>query len=339
IRDSDDEDEEEDLDDAYEMGDETQGVVHGLLQSSAHLQTDSGVGTHDDIQGSGSVDEPDPTFPNHHQEGSVSYENNNSFSNNNADSKHTQVNHQSNTHPHPRSISEEVSAQLTNDLYHQTQHHSPLTLSPRLLDSQSQIGFMWREYTPSLPDDGPEQEQEQEQEQKHDHDHDHGNNSSPIQTTTPTLSLEEEEEEEEEEGQLRTSQVSTLDPTQPSPSPRGPQSQTPTQNQQFPSSQLHPPSSLHQSSPPPFLPSLSSPSPSPSRSRSRLRAVPHESNLDLDLGSVDVGEGRVFEREFDEYDGKVLTVSQLLPESMLNENESLDMPPLFSSQQSLEEEG
>jgi ribosomal protein S27E len=50
---------------------------------------------------------------------------------------------------------EEVSAQLTNDLYHQTQHNTLLTLSPRLLDSQSQFGFVWRDYTHSLPEVSP----------------------------------------------------------------------------------------------------------------------------------------------------------------------------------------
>jgi len=306
IRDSDDEDEEEEVEEDYEMGNETQGVVHGLLQSSEHLQTDSDLDNCVASRGAGSIDEPDTTLRQHHEEEDSPFHDKKSLPDgDDVDKRYTQAQHQtsnhtlrteshSNTHPALRSESEEVSAQLTNDLYHQTQHNTLLTLSPRLLDSQSQFGFVWRDYTHSLPEVSPEQE----------HEHD----SSPIRNTTPNLPLEED---------LRTSQVSTIDGnTQP------PQSQTSTPQQQFFSSQLHPPESLHQSSPPPFPPL-----PSPSR----FRAGAH----DLDLGDVDVGEGRGFDG-YDGYDGKVLTVSQLLPESMLNESESLGMVPFLDSQESLE---
>lgn len=310
IRDSDAEDDDDEIEEDYGLGNETQAVVQGLISSSEHLQTHSSSSKSDD-QNAKSTDQPDPT-PGDHDE----IERPNSLSS--GDEEYitpTTSPHRPNTNPPPassqqnihrtfRSESEEVSAQLARDLQHHTQqHHTPmLARSPHLFDSESQFGFVCREYTPALPDNTPDHEDEHERRPD-------GGNFHTYTNTTSNIAATEE---------LRTSQASTIDGDAHS-SPLKPLNQ----ERQFqpPSSQSSPPSLRQSSLPPPTV--------APARFNALPQLAPPSLTSDSTIENVTPAD---LSGEIGEWDGKVLTVSQLLPDSMLVEDECLGGPPAFSSQ-------
>ena len=138
-------------------------------------------------------------------------------------------------HLFPRTISEEASNQLTNDLIRLTQPYP-------IIETESQFQSAWRDYSPPRNYDDEERNQEEQEEQDLPH----------IPSDTPSADLPP---------QVRPSQATTVDVTQSSPHiirTRSSPLNLRTQPWQL-RSQIHPPSQLHLSSSPPATVFSSSP--------------------------------------------------------------------------------
>ncbi|MCJ1256257.1 hypothetical protein MMC24_004078 [Lignoscripta atroalba] len=221
-----------------------------------------------------------------------------------------------------RSESEEVSAQLTNDLHRLTQlQHQPQSL----LETESQFENAWRDYSPPTLsiDDGDGQDKP-----SRNYAHDFNTSTSP---TLPPLPIP-------------SSQATTVDITQPSP-----RTQTHPRDTQ-PSS-----SSLHANLPPLLSSSSSSKNKQKNKQKSKktktktrrphtppppfplppISFLPSSSPL-LDTAAITRGaQGRY---SFAAWDGKPLTESQLLPDSLMNDS-LVGPPPLTQLTQLTQEEG
>ncbi len=300
VRDSDDEEEEEeDADNGHNMG-------NGSFKISEPTQSISDPNHMAEMEPITSTKTSSPSLQNHHED---------TLGASRADTQPTKSFTSPTTH-----LSPSPSAQLTNDLHLNLSHHTQAVQSPtpRLLDSISKSGFL-RDYTPSPSPPAP----------------------APASPSLPHLSLilgcgpptatahnhpHEDGNEQEKAYEERTSQISTQSPcktpTRQDPLPYPPPSQLQSSPQV--NSDIQPPSSLHQSSPPippsPSHSSPSSPSPSPSRQRGRRTTLTPKSDVRANDSP------RHFQRE-NTWDGNVLSVSQLLPASLLDESNSYAGPP------------
>jgi len=171
IRDSDDEDEDEEGEEVsslHSIRDTTQPIEHDPSLSAHSLQLTSNQPSPHKGAPTSITDKP---FQSPHTEPSVTSQNPSSYNcelgpKTKDDNPLTNGNTPSPIHPlyPPLSSAEAAAAQLSSDLYRQiqTRLHSqqeeytecldhPPTPTSRLLDSQSQFGFICRDYTPSSP--------------------------------------------------------------------------------------------------------------------------------------------------------------------------------------------